>query len=428
MTNIGLGEKEKWFDDYVQKHMIDVDGIVYSRINVDTDAPFSEDEIPSEFEYLKIAGFSTCEIMNYEDSGMTTGAYLAALTYKYLVTKDVSVLKRAEKVFDGICWIYELGKREKEGYYPKPYGKNLSDETSSDQYLYSMKGMMVYRQIASSEHIDKIGRMIPKMADFWIDGDYKRTYFGIKDMQWPIGRFPCFLIMAYVVSHDQKYLDEFNRLNEEFEVYKKPWESQIYNRRREYPDFFSNYEKSHGSKYVLGNTPECAVMDIMENDECLQHSDSYRDDWMRVIKIMFDEGKMLIADNGYAYMKMLYDPKTKEVEIPKPDFMIPPDNLEIDWSFEGWIGKVYMPRSTSFARVCVNVYKWLGLQEAKGLLLKILNDIQINKVVDYLPADENQLLEKHKFLTKQVCCHSICNWLWAYWQGRHEGVVDEFIY
>lgn len=421
MEKMSLENKACWFEDYIQKYMIDKNGVVYSRLNVDTNRPLVDHDIQPGSELLPAGDFSISEILNYENSGMTTGAYLAAMVYKYRVTKDLESLQKAAFAFEGLRWIYNLGLQEKEGFFPKTYGGKISEQVSSDQYLYAMKAMMAYRQIACIDHVKQIERMIPKMADFWIDCDYKRTYFSIKDMQWPLGRFPCFAIMAYVVSGEQKYLDEFNRLNEEFKVYKKPWESQIYNRKQDSPDVFNDYEKSQGNKYLLGYLGESAVMDIMELDECLQHSDAHVDDWLRVMRIMWNEGKVMQADNGYSYSKVLYDPQTGKVTIPQPGYVGPVGELK--WSFVSWAGKMYMPRSTMFARVGVNIAKWLPDEDGPAWTRKILEGIQVDMITDYIPADENQIEDKHKFLNKLVCGDSICNWLWAYWQGLYEGVL-----
>lgn len=422
----GLADKARWFDNYVQERFLDDSGAVYSRINVQTGKPFVPEDLPPEADYLSIEGFTIPEVINYEDSGIASGSYLAALAYRYLATGEPVALAQARRVFDGICWIYDLGRSKEEGYFPKPYGGRCSEETSSDQYLYVMKGMMVYRRIAAADHLERIRRMIPAMADFWTARDYRRTYFGIDNMQWPIGRFACFAIMAYVVSGEQKYLDEFNRLNDELGVCKRPWDSQVYTRQTEWPGVFSEYEMRQGKKYLLACTGDCAAMEIMSLDECLACSSSHWDDRKRIMKIMWEEGKLILADNGYAYMKVLYDPETRQVTVPtEAGFAIEPEKLQIAWSFEGWIGKVYMPRSTMLARVAVNVYHWLGLEEARTLLIKILAGIRTDMLTDYIPADEKQMLPQHVFLTKQVCGVSVTNWLWAYWQGRYENLNPE---
>ena len=37
--------------------------------------------------------------------------------------------------------------------------------------------------------------------------------------------------------------------------------------------------------------------------------------------------------------------------------------------------------------------------------------------------DGKQMQDKHRLMCRQVCGDAIVNWLWAYWQGRAEGVI-----
>lgn len=418
-----LYDKEKWFNDYIQNHMTDSNGIVYSRINIETQKPFTDSDIPDESESIPVDEFSVSEVLNYENSGMTTGAYLAAMTYKYMATDSKEALQQASSTFEGICWIYNLGAQIEEGFFPKTYGGRISNEVSTDQYLYTMKAMMAYRNIAPQEHLKLIENMIPHMADYWIKRKYQRTYFGIIDMQYPIGRFSCYSIMAWIVSGRKEYLAEFNRLDEEEKVYLRPCESQVYLRQTENPGKFTNYEKKNGCKYLLTYLGEAAAMEIMELDECLRHNKAHTAERLESMRIMWNEGKLIQADNGYAYCKVLYDPDTGEISIPEPGYADP--YCTINWSFINWVGHIYMPRSTMFARAGVNVARWLGDEDAPQWIRKILKGINPNQITDYIPADSNQIEDKHRFLTKQICGDSITNWLWAYWESRYEKIVEK---
>jgi len=229
--------------------------------------------------------------------------------------------------------------------------------------------------------------------------------------------------MAWVISGRPEYLAEFNRLNEEEKTYLQPSSSQVHVRNAENPPFFSEYERGHGNKYLLMNLGEAAAMDIMGIDECLKYSTEHTKDWLTSMRIMWNEGKLIQADNGYAYYKVLYDPMTEKVTVPAPgysDFI-----YELKWSFINWVGHIYMPRSTMFARAGVTVAKWLPDEDAPKWIRKILNGIDTSRITDYIPADENQMEDRHKFLTMQVCGDSITNWLWAYWESRYENIISE---
>jgi hypothetical protein len=264
--------------------------------------------------------------------------------------------------------------------------------------------------------------MIPKMVDFWVQRKYRRTYFGIKDMLWPLGRFPSLLLMAYKVSGQQIYLDEFNRLNEQEKVYLSPADSQIYCRTNvDGPIEFSDYEKRKGNKFLLRGIGECSAMDIMELDECLQHSDAYKEYWLKSMKQMWFEGKLELVENGLSRGMLLYDPKTGNVSSPDSEYYS--ESNAMDWSFIRWTGGFLSSRSTILARVAVNVAKWLPQENASEVVIKILSEISPSDMKQYIDPDGKQILDKHRYQCHEVCSDSIVNWLWAYWQGRCEHLL-----
>jgi hypothetical protein len=415
-----LKTKAGLLEEYTENFLVDTYGVLYCFINDRTQKPWTTGDFKPGDDFLKVPGFDDAEVSNYENSGMTTGAYLAAQSFKYKSTRDPVALKIAGRTFEGICHIYALGLRKEEGYFPKTYGGKYSEEASTDQYLYAMKGMMVYLDIAPPDHTRAIRSMIPRVVDFWVKRKYRRSYFGIKDMLWPLGRFPSLLIMAWKVSGEQKYLDEFYRLNEEEKVYLEPTEARIGPRLKK-PWQFTEYEKSQDNKLLQRGIEECAAMDIMELDECLQHSDAYKEHWLNSIRQMWREGKLGLTSGGLARVTFLYDPADGTVSVPPPGFI--EDNNPINWSFESWAGGFLTARSTMLARVGVHVAKWLPEENASSTLLQILSNIDPNQLRQYIDPDGKQLLEKHRFMCHQVSVDAVTNWLWAYWQGCCEGII-----
>ncbi len=415
-----LADKAELLESYAEKYLVDPHGVLYCFINDRTQKPWTRDDFTPDYDFLKVPGFDDAEVSNYENSGMTTGAYLAAQSFKYKSTRDPLALKLAGRTFDGIRHIYALGLQKEEGYFPKNYGDRYSEEASTDQYLYAMKGMTAYFDIAPPDHVRAIRSMIPRMVDFWVKRKYRRSYFGIKDMLWPLGRFPALLLMAWKMSGDKKYLDEFYRLNEEEKVYLKPAEAQLGPRLNQ-PWQFTDYEKSRGNKFFLRGIEECAAMDIMELDECLQHSDAYRQHWLNSIRQMWREGKLALTSGGLARVTFLYDPADTAVSTPSPGFIN--DGNPINWSFESWAGGFLTARSTMLVRVGVHVAKWLPDENAPSTIREILSDIDPNCLRQYIDPDGKQMLEKHRFMCHEVCVDAVANWLWAYWQARFEGII-----
>lgn len=155
-----------------------------------TNKPWAPGYIKPTDDFLEVPGFEPWEFMNYENSGMTTGAYLAALSYQHRVTGESEVLSRAERTFQGLVHIYNIGRQQEEGYFPKTYGGRISHEISTDQYLYAIWGLIAYKEIAPEADVATIVHMVASMVDFWTKRDYRYDYFAFKDMLWPMGRFP----------------------------------------------------------------------------------------------------------------------------------------------------------------------------------------------------------------------------------------------
>jgi hypothetical protein len=415
-----LERKAQEIEDFVERLLIDSNGVVYSGIHSETLKPWAENDLGPSDDYIPVPGFEAWEILNYENAGMTTGAYLAAQSFRYRVTGDREALTRASRSFGGLCWIYRLGMQKEEGYFPKSYGGRISHEISTDQYLYAIKGMMAYRSIAPSEHVAAIGRMIPKMVDFWVKREYRHDYFAIKDMLWPLGRFPSLLLAAYVVSEEERYRAEARRLNQAHHVYRYPADSQIMV-RLEQKSPFNDLEKRLGNRYLGLCIGECAAMDIMELDECLQHSQEYQTQWLASMAMSWREGKLPLVDRGLSRNWVLYDPANGQVSSPDPQFTGGPDTL--GWSYMQWICGSLTARSTMLARVGVHVAKWLPDAGAAETVERILSGITLADMRHNIDPDGRQMRPEHRFLCKLVDVDAIANWLWAYWQGRHEGVL-----
>jgi hypothetical protein len=419
-TNESLEQKAKQIEQFVEERLVDSFGVIYASIHEDTLLPWTEADIKPSDDYLLVEGFTTSEMLNYENSGMTTGAYLAAQSYCYRVTADPMALKRAARSFRGLCHIYDIGRELQEGYFPKTYGGRFSTEISSDQYLYAIKGMMAYLGVAPPEDEAAIRRMIPKMVDFWIERNYRHDYFGILDMQWPLGRFPSLLLAAYAVSGDEKYRAEAERLNREHQVYLLPADSQILTRVKANTPF-SELEQQLGNAYLSPMIHECTAMDVMELDECLQHSDSYQADWLRSMSMSWQEGKLALVEGGLARFWTLYNPATGEASAPAPQYI--GNESDIEWSLMHWLSGVLSSRTSMLARVGVHVAKWLPEENAAATVQQLLTELPFEQMRHYVYTDKRDLPERYRFLAKQVDSDTITNWLWAYWQGRHEGVI-----
>ena len=44
---------------------------------------------------------------------------------------------------------------------------------------------------------------------------------------------------------------------------------------------------------------------------------------------------------------------------------------------------------------------------------------------EYIDPDGKQMLDKHRYLCHVIVGVTITNWLWAYWQGKYNGIGIE---
>ena len=413
MNIIDLSAKAELIEDYVEKYLVDQNGIIYSAINNLTGKPWTEEDLKLS-DAFKLPGVLPWELLSYENCGMTTGAYLAALTAKYRTTGNSADLILAGRCFDGLQFIYETGKQKEEGFFPKIYGGKYSEQISSDQYIYAIKGMDLYYDIAPVGHRKQISRMVGKMVEFWMKRRYRYNYYTIQDMQWPLGRFPAFLIIAYRITKEQKFLDEFNRLNREESVYLHPADSALLNLKSR---TLTEYEKQNGNRYLLGALEDCAGMEIIALESCLKYSSDFTEYWKQSMKLILQEGKLALTPENLAYRQVLYDPAAGRT-APISEAKMLEEKCILDWQWFSWRGNVLTPRSTMLARAGFQIQKWLPEENTAELSLRILNDVRLDQMRHFLDPDGRQILPGHQYMTESICADAIVNWLWAYWEYR----------
>lgn len=419
---IALRKKADEIAAYVEERLVDDNGVIYASLDRDTQRPWSKESLSERDDVFFVEGFEAWEVLNYENCGMTTGATLAFLSYQWRVEPTPEVYQRALRTFYGLHHIYSIGCQQEEGYFPKIYGGRLSHEISTDQYLYAIKGLMAWIPVAPEREAKLARNMVARMVDFWVSKGYRYSYFSIKDMLWPLTRFPSLLYAAHSVTGEKRYLDEIDRLHAEHQVYRAPGESRLI-LRAEVNDPFTEVEANLGGYYAGICVAECAAMDIMQLDECLLHSDRYRDEWLASMQISWREGTLSLTENQLARGMTYYDPvKRTVVDIPAGWLHHGPSPL--NWDFLRWTGGFLTARSTMLARVGVHMAKWLPSSNAVQVVHSVLSQVALDQMQHYTDPDGEQLLPQHQFMTRWVDADAITNWLWAYWQGRAEGVIS----
>ena len=80
-------------------------GLMNSSLKKDTMTPWQNSDFEGGELTPQIPGYedsSFADFMNYENTGMVQGTFLAALCFKYLATHNPVALKKAQRTFQGI--------------------------------------------------------------------------------------------------------------------------------------------------------------------------------------------------------------------------------------------------------------------------------------------------------------------------------------
>lgn len=178
---------------FVEQHLVDKDGLVYSSIDDRTLRPLADRDIPDRVAYRRAsapAQIRQSGIFGYEDSLMATAEYLMAAIYRHRVTGAAEARERARRSFKALCAVAQAGRRVARdlaepipGFLPKPYGgvgtAHLSGETSVDQYMRVMVAIELYSDaLASTAERGWINRFLRDCADCWAANNYTFGYFG----------------------------------------------------------------------------------------------------------------------------------------------------------------------------------------------------------------------------------------------------------
>src|SRR5579862_9749306 len=109
--------------------------------------------------------------------------------------------------------------------------------------------------------------MIGAMVRFFVKRNYKYSYFGIKDMQWPLARFTFKNLMAFKHTGEDLFKKEYDRLLE-LGVNELPGEEQIRLKLagKSKPTVL---EKEEGG-WLLSYPSNCAQYDLTELDYLLK--------------------------------------------------------------------------------------------------------------------------------------------------------------
>jgi hypothetical protein len=239
-----LDERIRRIQSFVHQRYYDPKGLLYSHINFEEERPFTEADLAGADP--NNLGIPAHDLDNYENSAMNSGIFLAGQCYRYLATKAPEALDYAAKAFHSIDVNYSLAEQAADqpgilmqragsidpndrwvarpGWICKPYGGVLTTQTSTEQNFGPIWGMYLYRQIAPERIRRRIDSMLVGVADFWQQIGYKINFFGEiwefeKSMPRAQRHMPVWVWInrvAYEVSGEKRFLQEFHRLDSLF--------------------------------------------------------------------------------------------------------------------------------------------------------------------------------------------------------------------
>ncbi|MHB9069396.1 MAG: hypothetical protein ACYC54_03400 [Sedimentisphaerales bacterium] len=410
-------EIETWAED----RWLDSNGVVYSFIDKKNAAPLTDEFFGSDQNPFRVQGYTPAEQHNYENCGMTTGAYLQALLCRYAIEKNEKVLEHARRCVHALKYIYDLGRELEEGFFPKIYGNRFTDQTSTDQVLYAVMALDHFCQYAKPSEKSEIDRMITSMVNFWVKRDYRYKYFAIENMLWPLDRFPSLLLLAFNHSGDSAFKREYDRLLASG-VNKHPGGERLRPKIDGECPAIPYEEKMQA--WLISNLADSVTMDVMELDYLLRNdpNNSWSDVWKQSMRQIWEEGKLTLAPDGTMYVNMLVDMKTHQARRPDPDFICSEEEAG-SWK---WVGHRYIAGartgwSTMIARGGVQAYGHLRDPEMLSIINHILTSIDQTGLTYY--DDPERFLPELRHKTQFYSGDAMANWLWAYWKARYDGIL-----
>ena len=407
-----MTERASQFTSILTEVAADEEHIIRTVIHFDEMRPLEDDDLPQSLWWRE--GCSPSGFYCYEDAGMTTGSFLASQSLRYLVTGKEEAKHNADNAFRGVCFIYELGKEKVEGYFPKPYGKKISDQISRDQYLYVLNGLANYHRIVDEKTQRQIQRMMAKMADYWISINYTDSYFGLpassnlRDFMGPL--FLGIMRIPYTYTGDKKYLREYERLFAEERLGARMPETLR--------GLFLRGEKYDGATYFR-QQENPVMMKTMAIDHLWPVDSEHGDLWRQALQAFRDDVLTISLErnSGLNYNVVGFDVKRNSTFMTEPGVIKELEN-PLNLPFLTWGGLRKTAGSAQIAYAAAVIGDRLGDRETIKTAADILGKMDLSKFRGFTVPDKSHLPPGYDWEIKMLHSCYLSYWLWAYWLGR----------
>jgi hypothetical protein len=409
-------ERAREFARLLVHSAMDYSNIVLSGLHFDELRPLIDSDIGDKSWAL--TNTSRAGLYNYEDSGMTTGGFLASQSLRYAVTEDPEAKHFADLAFSGIRNIYELGCEKQEGYFPKPYNGQNSNQISRDQYLFAIHGMLAYHKIAEPSAQDQIVNMICRMADYWIDIDYTHLYYDLppfNQLKDPEGSLFLGIIgPAYFITGERKYKDEYYRLFNDLRLAARMPETLT--------DLFREGKTFDGGMYY--RSPEhTMMMKSMAIDGIWVYENSHHDIWTQSLEHFWhtDLRRTLDRPSGTTYSISKYGRDNNLPVLTEPGVISELEN-PLNLATLTWGGLRRTAGSSQVAYVSSVTASRLKFEEAREVAWDILLKLSLEKFRGWTVPTQEHLPPGHEWQTSVLNTGYLAYWQWAYWLGRWQNL------
>jgi hypothetical protein len=199
---------------YINEHLFDPDGLMYSYVDVRTGKPFEEDYAVRSASRAELKGnvrssrgkpWSIHHYANsdpvtywsYEDTISTAGYYIEALVLKYEVTGDSKALEQAFTIWNTYKQVYYASQVYGIGSFLRPYGGRVGgfegmrrwmEPLGTDQAICLLCGQYALWKHAKGEEKKELADIIIKTLSWYEQQDFRYLYYKSLIHTWEKGR------------------------------------------------------------------------------------------------------------------------------------------------------------------------------------------------------------------------------------------------
>lgn len=415
-----LGERAARLEETVERNLIDPDGVVLGAVDLDTLRPLSRETFTPDTDIMRHPAMQAenfGDYFAYENCGMSTGAYLTAMVWKYRATGDPAALLQARRSFQAIDHIFRVSQQIEPGFFCKYHEARPTTEMSTDQCMYAMTGLDAYAPLAEDSERARIREIIGGIAGLWMRKGYRHAY---RDRNfawpWPPNRFPVMLWYAWKHTGDPVFQAEFLRLASLPEVRSVP--PYCTTTLRTLPEHAEAHRKRQGNldDFFWPCTPETAASAETALEPLLRGGAPFEDVWLQQLREALASALPKLDENFLERGHCRVDPATGQLtEVERPYYVG-------GWPNPVWEHKYYAANVKSghsppmFARALIGAAPYttdLPVVEIAQGILQALDLPQMawkHDPLNHLPANQ-------KWLTRTLSVDAVTNWLWAYWQA-----------